>query len=61
MIPARLNVGVMLFFTLFFLYMLRANFSINMLAMVNEAPRFDGNGTEIAQPNVSVVLNTMLT
>lgn len=36
-IPARLNVGIMLFFALFFMYMLRSNFSINILAMVTTA------------------------
>lgn len=48
MIPVRLSVGLMIFFSAFFMYMLRANFSINMLAMVNDP--------QIEQPDVSLIV-----
>lgn len=50
-IPKRLNIGLMLFFTTFFLYVLRSNLSINMVAMV-QSNAVDENGTQIVLPNV---------
>lgn len=52
MFPLRLGVGLLIFFSALFLFMLRANFSINMLAMVND-DQLDGNGMPIVQPDVS--------
>lgn len=48
--PKRLVIGIMLFFGAFFMYMLRANFSVLMLAMTNAR---DENGTLINKPDVS--------
>lgn len=44
-IPARLNIGLMLFFACFITYMLRVNMSINILGMVKSIPTMDVNGT----------------
>lgn len=49
--PFRLITGLMLFMALFVMYMMRADFSMNMLAMVNE---YTANGTLIEKPNVSL-------
>lgn len=51
--PLRLVIGIMIFLALMVMYMLRSDFSINMLAMVNE---FDENGTMIQKPDVSSTL-----
>lgn len=51
-VPARLNIGLMLFFSIFFLYVVRSHFSINLLAMV-EPTTTDENGTIIQLPDVS--------
>lgn len=50
--PARLNIGISLFFSIFFLYVLRANFSINILAMI-EPTTLDEHGNLIELPDVS--------
>lgn len=52
-IPARLNVGFMVFFACFFTYMLRANMSINLLAMVQPTASLDPNTTAIDPPDVN--------
>lgn len=51
-IPARLNIGLMLFAACFISYMLRVNMSINILAMVKSAPAKD-NATRPIDIDVS--------
>lgn len=51
-VPARLNIGLMLFLSILFLYVERAHFSINLLAMV-QPMMTDENGTIIQLPDVS--------
>lgn len=50
-VPARLNIGLMLFFSIFFLNVVRVHFSINLLAMVQ--PIVSYNGTIIKSIDVS--------
>lgn len=54
-IPARLNVGVMLFMACFITYMLRVNISINIIAMVKDTTIINANNTNnISLPDVSL-------
>lgn len=58
--PARLNVGIMVFFACFFTYMLRANMSINLLAMVQPTASLDLNTTAADPPDVNYKQNAQL-
>lgn len=52
-IPTRINIGLMIFFSSLFSYMIRVNMSINILAMVKPTAT-DENGTIIELPDVSI-------
>lgn len=54
-IPARLNVGVMLFFSCLFLNMLSSQMSINLLAMVQPTSLKYDNGTLIKATDVWLI------
>lgn len=50
-VPTRLSIALSIFFALVFLFMVRSNFSIAILAMVQ--PIQSGNGTQVQVPDVS--------
>lgn len=52
-IPARLNIGLMLFSACFISYMLRVNMSINILAMVKSKPSINETETTPIEHDVS--------
>lgn len=57
-IPSRFNIGIMLFASCFVSYMLRVNFSINILAMVQQQETEANNGEKsdvTIEPDVSIV------